>query len=127
MAARVLALVDDLFFVSKILETAKHAGVEFKAAATPDVLLALMKDGAPALVIVDLNARQGGGIAAVEGLRASGFSGPVIGFLSHVQVELAEQAKTAGCSQVLPRSQFTQNLAQILGMAKDGRTENSGS
>ena len=113
----VLALVDDLFFVSKMLETSKHAGVEFKAAANPDVLLALMKDAAPALVIVDLNARYGGP-AAVEQVRASGYSGPLIGFLSHVQVELAAQAKAAGCSQVLPRSQFTQNLAQILAQAK---------
>jgi hypothetical protein len=35
-----------------------------------------------------------------------------------VQRELAEQAKKAGCEEVLPRSAFTQNLAEILAPAK---------
>jgi len=36
----------------------------------------------------------------------------VVGFLSHLQTELAGQAKAAGCNEVLPRSSFTQNLAR---------------
>jgi hypothetical protein len=43
----------------------------------------------------------------------------VVGFLSHVQTELAAQAQAAGCNEVLPRSSFTQNLAAILSVAKD--------
>jgi len=44
---------------------------------------------------------------------------PIIGFLSHVQTDLAAQAKAAGFQQVMPRSQFTTQLPQILAMAKD--------
>lgn len=110
---RVVALVDDLLFVSKMLETAKHVGVELKTAANADALLDFVAQQTPALVIVDLNARQGG-VAAVEQLRAAGNTLPVIAFLSHVQVELAERAKAAGCTLVLPRSKFTQQLAEIL-------------
>jgi len=43
---------------------------------------------------------------------------PVIGYLSHVQTELAEQAKAAGCREVMPRSKFTMNLAAILTSTK---------
>ena len=110
---RVVALVDDLFFVSKMLETAKHVGVELKTAANAAALLDLMQQApAPAMAVVDLNARQGG-VAAVEQLRAAGHALPVVAFLSHVQTELAEQARAAGCTEVMPRSRFTQNLAEI--------------
>ena len=43
----------------------------------------------------------------------------VVALLSHVQRELAAQAQAAGCSEVLPRSAFTQNLASILEAARD--------
>jgi hypothetical protein len=43
----------------------------------------------------------------------------IVAFLSHVQVELAAQARAAGCSEIMPRSAFTQNLAAILQVAKD--------
>lgn len=117
--ARVVAMVDDLFFQAKILETARHVGVEVKTVASSEALLAQMADSrdAPALVLVDLNAR-GGGVAAVEKLRAGGNQVAVVAFLSHVQVELAERARAAGCTEVMPRSKFTQNLAQILSRAK---------
>jgi hypothetical protein len=43
---------------------------------------------------------------------------PLIAFLSHVQTDLAQQARAAGCTQVMPRSQFTHDLATILAQAK---------
>jgi CheY-like chemotaxis protein len=115
--ADVLLLVDDLFFQMKILETAKHVGVTVKAVSQPDALLAEAQREAPSLVIVDLNAKAGG-VEAVEKLRAAGIEPPVVAFLSHVQVDLAERARAAGCSEVMPRSKFTQNLAAILSQAK---------
>jgi CheY-like chemotaxis protein len=115
--AKVLALVDDLFFQAKILETARHAGVEVQAVTSAAALEQALCDGAPALVLLDLNARCGG-IAALEKLRAAGNPAPVIAFLSHVQTELAAQARAAGCTEVMPRSQFTKNLAAILERAK---------
>ena len=114
---RVLALVDDLLFVSKIAETARHVGVEVKTVGTGAALVAEAQAAAPSLVIADLNAR-GGAIDAVSALRAAGCTAPVVGFLSHVQVDLAEKAQAAGFDQVLPRSKFTQQLAEILARAK---------
>ncbi len=115
--ANVVALVDDLFFQAKMYETARQVGVDLKTVTTGDALLAEAKQTSPALLIVDLNARHGA-IEALERLRAAGNQRPVVAFLSHVQVGLAERARAAGCQQVMPRSKFTQNLAAILSQAK---------
>jgi DNA-binding NarL/FixJ family response regulator len=114
---RVVAMMDDLFFQMKVAETAKHLGLELKVATNGDALLGLL-DPVPNLVIVDLNARSQP-LAAIERVRAAQRDLKVIGFLSHVQRDLAAQAQTAGCNEVMPRSAFTQNLAAILAAAKD--------
>jgi DNA-binding NarL/FixJ family response regulator len=115
--ARVVALMDDLFFQMKVAETAKHLGLELKVAANSDALQTLLET-MPKLVIVDLNARSQP-IQAIERVRANKNGVRVVGFLSHVQTDLAAQARAAGCDEVMPRSAFTQNLAAILGAAKD--------
>ena len=114
---RVIALMDDLFFQMKLAETAKQLGVEVKVATNGEALMALM-ESAPKLVIVDLNARSQP-LLTIEKLRQVRKDIRVVGFLSHVQTELAAQAQAAGCDEVLPRSSFTQNLAAILSVAKD--------
>jgi CheY-like chemotaxis protein len=114
---RVVALMDDLFFQMKLAETAKQLGVEVKVATNGEALIALMTSD-PKLVIVDLNARSQP-IEAIKKLRQARWDVRVVGFLSHVQKELAAQAQAAGCDEVLPRSSFTQNLAAILNVAKD--------
>jgi DNA-binding NarL/FixJ family response regulator len=114
---RVVALMDDLFFQMKLAETAKQLGVEVKVATSSDALMELLKSE-PRLVIVDLNAR-GNPVQTIEKLRHLQKDIRIVGFLSHVQTELAARAQAAGCDEVMPRSSFTQNLAAILSVAKD--------
>jgi DNA-binding NarL/FixJ family response regulator len=114
---RVVALMDDLFFQMKVAETAKHLGVEFKVATTAEALDGLLESPTK-LLIVDLNARSAP-VATIERLRATQKDLSIVAFLSHVQTELAAQARAAGCSEVMPRSAFTQNLASIIARAKD--------
>ncbi len=115
--ARAVGYMDDLFFQMKIMETAKQLGVEFKVACNPSGLSGLL-DPPTRILIVDLNAR-GNPIATIQALRATHKNLRVLGFLSHVQADLAAQARAAGCNEVMPRSTFTQNLASILEAAKD--------
>lgn len=115
--SRVVALMDDLFFQMKLAETAKQLGVEVKVATNGDALMGLMQS-APKLVIVDLNARSQP-LQAIEKVRQNNKDVRVVAFLSHVQTQLAAQAQAAGCTEVLPRSSFTQNLASILNASKD--------
>ena len=122
--ADAIALIDDLFFLAKVHETAKITGITLETAGTGEQLLKSAAANPAALILVDLNARQGA-LDAVERLcQADGAanvqSNPrrVIAFLSHVQTDLAERARAAGCAEVMPRSKFTQNLAEILRGAK---------
>jgi CheY-like chemotaxis protein len=113
--AHVVALIDDLFFQAKVAETARQIGVDVRICAAPEPLLAEIGKESPKLAVLDLNA-QSDALGVVKQLRAKAI--PVIGFLSHVQTELIERAKAAGCTEVMPRSIFTRNLATILSRAK---------
>ena len=129
--ADAIVLIDDLFFQAKLFETAKQTGTTVETVATGEQLLKAAAANPAALIIVDLNARQGA-LEAIEqlcngrGLRLQpdGISNApdnprrVIAFLSHVQTDLAERARAAGCQDVMPRSKFTQDLAAILRGAK---------
>lgn len=119
--AQVLALLDDLFFQAKIMETAKHVGVTVRACSTPDALLAEMAQEKPKLIVVDLNARSQP-VESLGRIQASADGVPVMAFLSHVQTELVQQARAAGCERVMARSQFTRDLATILAQAKSDLT-----
>jgi len=114
---RVAALMDDLFFQMKVAETAKQLGLEFKVAANADALEPLLAPPTR-LVIVDLNSPNQP-VATIARVRATQKELRVVAFLSHVQTQLAAEARAAGCAEVMPRSVFTQNLSAILQSAKD--------
>lgn len=118
--ADVVVMIDDIFFQTKVMEAAKQLGVEVRACATAEALaaeLAREPDPKPRLVIVDLNARANP-LEVIALVRAEANDVHMIGFLSHVQVDLAEKARAAGCSEVMPRSKFTRDLATILAATK---------
>ncbi|MGA8145064.1 MAG: hypothetical protein WB987_14350 [Candidatus Acidiferrales bacterium] len=115
--ADVVALIDDLFFQAKLVETAKHLGLHLSICGTPDAFLAEITKQSPGLIVVDLNA-QSEPLGAIERLPARAREIPLVAFLSHVQTDLAEKARAAGCREVMPRSAFTRDLATILARAK---------
>jgi len=118
--ADAIVLIDDLFFQAKLDETSKLMGVALETVTTGEQLVKSAAANPAALIIVDLNTRQGA-VEAIEEIGKLGEQGNprrVIGFLSHVQTDLAERARKAGCQEVMPRSKFTQNLAAILSGAK---------
>lgn len=112
----ILVAVDDLLFSSKIRATAKQAGVELAFARTPDEILAQARTLKPALVIFDLNSGKTDPISTIAAIKGDpALSGTrTIGFASHVHTALISAAREAGADQVLPRSAFAGNLAEIL-------------
>jgi CheY-like chemotaxis protein len=115
--AQVLALIDDLFFQAKLVETARHLGIDLRTCATGEALDAEIAKAIPKLVVIDLNAASDP-LGAVRRVQSGGRVIPLIAFLSHVQTDLAANARAAGCTEVMPRSKFTQNMATILGRVK---------
>ncbi len=118
-ATRVLAAVDDLFFWTKIEAAARHLGVHLEHATDGAQLEEKLAAKAPDLIILDLNSEACAPIAALRRVKSDPElkAIPVIGFLSHVQVELAQSAIAAGCDKVLPRSRFSAILPEILRLA----------
>ena len=116
MKRLVLVAVDDLFFAAKIRATAEHLGVEVLFPRSLDALGAAAREGAPALVIVDLHLQRYDPFAVARRLKADEAlrETPLVGFFSHVQVELQRLAGEAGFDRVLPRSAFTKRLPEIL-------------
>jgi CheY-like chemotaxis protein len=117
MNRNIIALVDDLFFASKIRAVAEAVGVTVRFARSNEQALHAAEASKPDLIIVDLNSQSADAIAFASEAKADEALRPVplLGFFSHVQVELQQAAQAAGYDQLLPRSAFTQRLPQILG------------
>jgi CheY-like chemotaxis protein len=111
----ILALVDDLLFLSKIQQTAQHLGVTVKTAQPADLLRPGIED-APNALLIDLNHRSGKALEVLRTLKCDAKTKgiPIIGFVSHVQNEVIAAARKAGCDLVLARSAFTSQLPSLL-------------
>ncbi|MGD0007455.1 MAG: response regulator [Terriglobia bacterium] len=111
----ILAVVDDLLFLSKIQQTAQQVGVAVKS-ARPVGLPDLAIEDVPNALIVDLNPRSGKALEVLRTLKADLKTRDiaVIGFVSHVQNDLIAAAREAGCDLVLARSAFVSQLPSLL-------------
>jgi CheY-like chemotaxis protein len=120
LAPVVVAAVEDMFFSAKIEGAARQTGVSLKLALDAQQLCDCLKIRVPALIIVDLNSRTCDPIESIRRIKADvSLAGvPVIGFFSHVLVELEQAARGAGCDQVLARSAFSSKLHKILADCK---------
>ncbi len=110
-ARRVLAVIPDMFFATKVAATAEAAGIALEL-TPPERAAERAGESSPALVLVDLHAP--GSVALVSALKASAPALPVVGFFSHVETDLRRDALAAGADAVLPRSQFVARLAALL-------------
>jgi PleD family two-component response regulator len=112
----ILCVVDDLIFSVKISTAARVVGAETYFERNPEMVLPRIREKQPALVIFDLNGtklRPLETIAAMKsdpGLRAI----RTLGYVSHVQTDVINAARTAGIDEVLARSAFCDRLGQIL-------------
>jgi len=123
----VLAAVDDLLFSSKIRTTAKQAGIELTFARSPQDILEQARTLRPSLVVFDLNSTKTAPIETIGALKGEPGLGAtrVVAFASHVHTELIASARQAGADQVLPRSAFAANLAEILLSSTSGSPDHT--
>lgn len=111
----VLAVVDDLLFRSKIRATAKAVGVDVTFVAAGGIL-EHARTHQPSLVIIDLNGDKGDPIGAIAALKqdTESASRRTLAFVSHVHTGLIQAARSAGADEVMARSAFASQLADIL-------------
>ena len=111
---RVLAVVSDLFFSSKLIEAAKRSGLALEFVKEPKEVLEKAQ-AKPSLIIFDLNFEAAQPLKLITKLKGKSETKGIslIGYLSHIQVDLKQQAQEAGCDMVMARSALSQNLPQI--------------
>ncbi len=111
---RVLAVLSDLFFTVKLADAAKRAGLALEFVKDSKAVQEKAREK-PALIIFDLNYDAAEPLKLITELKShvetKGIS--LIGYVSHVQGELKQQAHEAGCDMVLARSAFSQSIPQI--------------
>jgi len=113
---KIIAVLDDLFFSSKIREASKSLNLDIEFLKNTEGLLEKLKTIQPSLIIFDLNSKASNPLEAIQNLKSSPELKDitVLGYLSHVQTELKEEASEAGCDLILPRSKLSKDLRTIL-------------
>jgi PleD family two-component response regulator len=113
---KILAVVEDLLFTVKISDAAKRAGLDVEFVKSERDVIDKASSEKPLLIILDLNFSAVQPLKLISKLKSNGEMKQIslIGYLSHVQGELKQQAQEAGANIVMARSAFSQNLQQIL-------------
>ena len=116
MTQRVIAIVDDMFFASKIRATAEALGVVINFPRSQELTVEKLRQEKPRLVICDLHNQKIDPIEFGALLKSDPELGSValLGFFSHVEVELQRRAVEAGFDKVVPRSLFARDLGIFL-------------
>jgi CheY-like chemotaxis protein len=116
---RVVAVVPNLFFATRLAATAAQVGVALETVAAAEAVAAIRRLPTD-LVVLDLVAADDP-LAVARALKsdASTRAIPIVGFYPHVKGTLRAAALAAGVDHVLPRSAFSARLASLL--AGDGQ------
>ena len=110
----VVAVLDDVFFLVKIADAAKRAGLTLKVVKSEEDALGAAQ-GKPLLIVLDLNCKAVQPLSLISRLKSGDTKDiPVLGYVSHVQADLRRAAQDTGCDMVVARSAFSQNLPEIL-------------
>ena len=107
-----IAIVDDLLFQAKIREAAGSLGAEVRFVKAAVQVEEAWLD--PAVIVVDLQLTAAEPLEIIRAVRSKHPTAAMIGYGAHVQAELLAQARAAGCTTVLPRSAFIQQLGRLL-------------
>ncbi len=108
-----LLLTRDLMFTSKITSTAASLGLRIDTVGTLEQLQLRAGEAPPRVVFLDLNCRDFDPGQVVAALPSTGRP-RVIAFGSHVDEARLNEARAAGCDDVLPRSKFSATLPELL-------------
>jgi response regulator RpfG family c-di-GMP phosphodiesterase len=112
----IVCVVDDLIFSIKMSTAAKHLGVDMYFERSKEKVLQTVREKQPSLVIFDLNSAKLAPIEMIAAMKSDPALSSIrtLGYVSHVDSETIERARSAGIDQVLARSAFSEKLGDIL-------------
>ena len=112
---KILVLLDNLFFAAKINQAALRANVQPIYAKTSAQALSLARTESPSQIIVDLDEAKCAPLDFLLQLKTDSElqTIPTLGFASHVNTGIQQQAREAGCDRIMVRSVFDRNLGTL--------------
>jgi CheY-like chemotaxis protein len=111
---RGLLLTANLLFSTMVTGTASAAGQEVAVADDLEEAVEMCRVLPPAYLIIDLAMVEIKIEPALARLREAAGPVAVIAFGSHVDKVRLDEARAAGCDEVLPRSKFSSDLPALL-------------
>jgi DNA-binding NarL/FixJ family response regulator len=108
-----LLITGDLIFSTKIAGTARALGIEMQVVGSPQAAHERVREARPRCVIFDLGLSSLTLEAMSEIARAVAGEN-ILAFGSHVDAERLQQARDAGCTEVMPRSRLSSELPELL-------------
>ena len=115
MNRKVIALVEDPFWRTKIDTAVKSVGASTVFLSDPAGTRAAVDPSAPVIVVVDLALKLPPfeAIAALKKAKATA-AVPVVGYFDMARKDLKEKALAAGFDEVLARSSFAERFADLV-------------
>jgi CheY-like chemotaxis protein len=115
-----LLLTSNLLFSSMVTGTAAAGGQEVAVAGDLAEAEALCLDRPVSFIIIDLSVTEPDISTIMARLRDAAGAVPTIAFGSHVDKARLDEARAAGCDEVMPRSRFSSELPVLLRRYSDG-------
>ncbi len=112
--ADVVVVIEDLIFSTKIQGTARAVGLDAQIVRTVEALQEALDQGKGRLVVVGMSLGADMSSRALRGAAAHASSPTTVAFYPHVQQEWRRAAEDAGADVVMVRSQFSEELPQLL-------------
>ena len=115
MNRKVIALVEDPFWRSKIDNAVRSVGATTVFLSDPAQAAGVIEPGAPVIIVVDL-ALKTPPFEAISVLKKAKPTAtiPVVGYFDMVRKDLKEKALAAGFDEVLSRSSFAERFADLV-------------
>lgn len=117
----VAALVEDLFFSSRITQALHHLGHPAAVVPRAHLLEESVRAQYPALVLIDLGVRRTDWAATVQRLRAQFADLPIVAFGPHRDLDTRNTALAVGCTEVVANSKLVADLPRIVERYAGGR------
>lgn len=112
----IMALVPDLFFLSRLREAATSRAVTIEVVRRAERLAERASEVGPALIILDMGIVAQDWLSALQALRANPTTAqlPVVAFGPHVDQAAQAAARAAGATRVLANSRFVETVADLI-------------
>ena len=109
-----LYVTPDLFLSSRVCSLARDHGLDVKVVASIEAAGQRLADDEITLVILDLTMVGDDVAHAVADLKRNTPNLRIVAYGPHVDHELLTAAQEAGCDNVMPKSQFDQQIVTLI-------------